>query len=228
MAETDAVEFTEDEVAHVVGVESLGDDGVGDAALDVAVDAEVEGGEQIGPADEDEVVVLGEILEEEPQLAQVGHVHQVGVVEDGGQALAGVVEAEGLLDEAAFALEGGAFKLDAKSVAQDLDGVGVGVQGAGDAGDQVLFFGEALQRLFDDALPRARDAEDQTEAALLAMDLERVVDVALLGQEFEIAMVEGVLSQSVEGADHGCSFRRWRPLATASRRRAAPRRWPLW
>ena len=90
---------------------------------------------------EDEVVVFGEVLEEQPQLAQVGQVHQVGVVEDGGQALAGVVEAEGLLDEPAFALEGGAFELDAEGLAEDLDGVGVGVQGAPDGGDQVLVFG---------------------------------------------------------------------------------------
>ena len=82
---------------------------------------------------QDQVVVFGEVLEQQPQLAQVGQVHQVGVVEDGGQALAGVVEAEGLLDEPAFALEGGAFELDAESLAQDLDGVGVGVQGSADA-----------------------------------------------------------------------------------------------
>lgn len=30
----------------------------------------------------------------------------MGVVEDGGQAFPGVIEAEGLLDESAFALEG--------------------------------------------------------------------------------------------------------------------------
>ena len=142
--------------------------------------------------------------------------------------LAGVVEAEGLLDEPAFALEGGAFELDAEGVAEDFDGVGVGVQGAADGGDQVLVFGEALQGLFDDALAGAGNAEHQAESALLAMDFEGVVNLLLLGQEFEFAEVEGVLGQSVEGSDHGCSFRRWSPLATASRRRAAPMRWPLW
>ena len=130
VAEADAVEFTQDEVAHGIGPEAFGDDRVGDATFDVLVDAEVEGGQQAGPADEDEVVVFGEVLEEQPQLAQVGQVHEVGVVEDGGQGLAGVVEAEGLLDEAAFALEGGAFELDAEGLAEDLDGVGVGVQGS--------------------------------------------------------------------------------------------------
>ena len=136
---------------------------------------------------------------------------------------AGVVEAEGLLDESPFALEGVALEFDLEGIAQDFDGVGVSVQGAGDAGDQVLVFGEALERLLDDALAGAGYAEDQAESALLAVDFERVVNLALRGQEFQFAQVEGVLGQSVEGADdHGCSFRRWRPLATASRRRAAP------
>ena len=101
--------------------------------------------------------------------------------------LAGVVEAEGLLDEAAFALEGGAFELDAEGVAEDLDGVGVGVQGAADGGDQVLVFGEALQGLLDDALAGAGNAEHQAQSALLTMDLEGVVNLLLLGQEFEFA-----------------------------------------
>ena len=185
--ESGAVELAQEEVAHGVGTQAFGDDRVGDAAFDVLVDAEVQGGEQAGPADEDEVVVFGEVLEEQPQLAQVGQVHEVGVVEDGGQAFAGVVEAEGLLDEAAFALEGGAFELDAEGVAEDFDGVGVGVQGACDGGDQVLFFGEALERLFDDRFAGAGDAEHQAQSALLAMDLERVVNLLLLGQQLEFA-----------------------------------------
>ena len=85
------------------------------------------------------------------------------------QGLAGVVEAEGLLDEAAFALEGGAFERDAAGLAEDLDGVGVGVQGAADGGDQVLVVGEALQRLFDDALAGAGNAEHQTQSPLLTI-----------------------------------------------------------
>src|SRR6516225_7425428 len=48
VSESDAVEFAEDEVAHVVGIEPLGDDGVGDAALDVVVDAEVEAARRLG------------------------------------------------------------------------------------------------------------------------------------------------------------------------------------
>ena len=150
-------------------------------------------------------MVLGEVLEEQPELAQVGQVHEMGVVEDRGQALAGMVEAEGVFDESAFALEGGTFELDAEGVAQDFDGVGVGVQGACDGGDQVLFFGKTLQRLLDDGLARSGNAQHQAQSPLLAMHLERVVNLALLGQEFQVTEVEGVLRQTVESADHGCS-----------------------
>src|SRR6202011_4749392 len=146
-------------------------------------------GEQVGAADEDQVVVLGEVLEEQPQLAQVGQVHQVGVVENGGQGFAGVVEAEGLFDEAAFALEGITLELDAKGIAQDFDSIGISMQGAGDGGDQVLVFGEALERLLDDALAGAGDAEDEAESSLLAMDFQGVMNLALLGQQSQLTAV---------------------------------------
>jgi len=87
VAKSDAVEFAPDKVAQSVGAEAFGDDGVSDTAFDVLIDAEVEGGEKTGLADEDEVVVFGELFEEQPQLAEVGHVHEVGVVEDSGQDL---------------------------------------------------------------------------------------------------------------------------------------------
>ncbi len=89
-------------------------------------------------------MVFGEVLEEQPEPAEVGEVHEVGVVEDGGEGFAGMIECEGLFDEASFTGEGGAFELDAESVAEDFDGVGVGVQGPGDGGDEVLVVGEFL------------------------------------------------------------------------------------
>ena len=60
-------------------------------------------------AEEDEVVVFGELLEEEPEFTEIGEVHEVGVVKDGGERFAVVVEAEGLFDESSFALESGGF-----------------------------------------------------------------------------------------------------------------------
>ena len=46
----------------------------------------------------------------------------------------------------------------------------------------MLVFGEALQGLLDDGFAGAGDAEHQAQSALLAMDLERVVNLLLLGQ----------------------------------------------
>lgn len=228
VGEPDAVEFAEEEVLQGVGPESFGDDGVSDAALDVVVDAEIEVGEEAGASDEHQVVVFGKVFEEEPQAAEVGEVHEVGVVEDGGECFAGVVECEGLFDEFAFAGESGALELDADGVAEDFDGVGVGVEGACDGGDEVLALGELLEGVFDDGFAGAGEAEDEAEPALLAVDLEGVEDLLLGGEEFEFASVEGVLGESEVGADHDCSFRRRSPLATVSRRRAGPMRRPLW
>jgi hypothetical protein len=70
VAQTGAVEFAQDEVTQGVGVQTLGNDRVGDAALDVLVDGQVQRGQQAGPADQDQVVVLGEVLKQQAQLAQ--------------------------------------------------------------------------------------------------------------------------------------------------------------
>ena len=141
---------------------------------------------------------------------------------------AGVVEAEGLLDEPAFAFESVAFELDAEGLAEDFDGVGVSVQGAADGGDHMLVFAQAQQGVLDDRFAGAGHAEHQAQSALLTMDFQRVVNLLLRGQQFEFTSVEGVGGQAPEGSDHDCSFRRKSPLATASSRRAWPMRWPLW
>lgn len=65
MTKSGAVELTQQEVAHQIGPEAFGDDRIGDAAFDVLVDAQIHRGEQGGSADEDEVVVLGKILEQQ-------------------------------------------------------------------------------------------------------------------------------------------------------------------
>jgi hypothetical protein len=70
VAESGVIEFAEDELAHGVGSEAFGDGRVGDAAFEVQIDAEVEVGKQAGPADQDEVVVLGEVFEQESQSAE--------------------------------------------------------------------------------------------------------------------------------------------------------------
>jgi hypothetical protein len=50
---------------RVVGGELLEQNGVGHAALDVVVAGEGEAAQKLGLRDQDEVVILGEILEEQ-------------------------------------------------------------------------------------------------------------------------------------------------------------------
>src|ERR1700691_3973075 len=66
VAQAGPVQFAQDEVTYVIGVEAFANDRVGDPALDGQVDAQAQGGEQAGTADEDEVVVLGEVLKKQP------------------------------------------------------------------------------------------------------------------------------------------------------------------
>lgn len=55
------------------------------------------------------------------------------------------------------------------------------------------------------------------------------MDFLLVGEEFEFSGIEGVVGDTVEGADHDCSsFRRERPLKVVSSGRATPIRCPLW
>ncbi len=58
----------------------------------------------------------------------------MSIVDDGDQHLAAAIEAEGLLDQLAFALERRAFKLDAERFAENLDRVGISVQRSCDSG----------------------------------------------------------------------------------------------
>jgi hypothetical protein len=74
----DGVELGTDEVGHVVGREPGDEDGVGHAALDVVVRGQGERGQKTWLRDEDEVVVLGKILEEQAEAAQVARGSQRG------------------------------------------------------------------------------------------------------------------------------------------------------
>ena len=151
----DAIQLALDELTHRVIVQTPGDDRVGHAAFDVLVDRQIQVRQQFDLADQNQVVVLGKIFQQQPQLAKVFHLHQMGVVDDGDQHLAAAIETEGLLDQFAFAFERGAFELDLERFAEDLHRVGVGVQCASDRGDQVFFLRQPLERFFDDRLAGA-------------------------------------------------------------------------
>jgi len=76
------VEFAEDEVFDLGGGKTEDFTGVGDTAKEVGIGLELEAGHEFGLADEDEVVVFGEVFHEESELTQYFDVNEVGVVYD--------------------------------------------------------------------------------------------------------------------------------------------------
>ena len=61
--ESDTIKLAVDEVEQCGGCEGVDAGGVGDSVFDVAVVAELEGGVELGLAEEDEVVIFGEVFE---------------------------------------------------------------------------------------------------------------------------------------------------------------------
>jgi hypothetical protein len=199
----DGVELGEDEVGHVVGGQPGDEDGVGHAALDVVVWGQRKRGQETGLGDEDEVVVLGKVLEEQAQAAQVVDLDEMGVVDDGREHLAGVVDAMGFLDEALLATDIPTVGVDLEGLAEDAQDAVIGVQGAvDDGGDEAL--GVVLDEGgLDDALAGAGLADDQAQAALLAVDTQGIEDLLLVGQQGWVVLGEGISLEAEVGADHG-------------------------
>ena len=203
VAEADAVEFGEDESLHVVGIEAFGDDRIRDAALDVLVDVQGQAAEQGRLADEDQIMVLGEVLKKQPQLTEGVHLHQMGVVDDGDQGYAVAVVAEGLGDEPLLEGESVALEFGIEGFAQDLDGIGVGMEGAADRGDELTLVLPLLEGFLDDGFASSRIADDQAQSALLAMDAQGIVDFLLPRQQVYPAGGKRVICESVIGSNHG-------------------------
>jgi hypothetical protein len=97
------IEFGQDPRLHVVGSDLGHDDRIGDAAFDILVIGQTDGAQQGWLADKDKVVVLREILKKEAQFSQAVDIHEMSVVNDGGDHLAEMIQPESLLDETLFA-----------------------------------------------------------------------------------------------------------------------------
>ena len=128
--------------------------------------------------------------------------HEVGVVDDGHQHFAGAVEAEGFLDQQAFAVMVVAFELDLERLAEDAQGVVISVQGAVDDRSHHAFGVVVDQGLLEHGFAGAGFAQHQAEAALLGVDAEDVEDLLLVFQQREVLGVEGVALEAEVGADH--------------------------
>ena len=131
-------------------------------------------------------MVLGKVLEEQADLAQGGDVHQVGVVDDGGEHLAGGVQATRFGDETPLAAHVVPLGFDLKRLAQDTERGVVGVQGAiDDRRDEALGV-EFAQGALEHALAGAGLAHDEAETSLLAVHADDVEHLLLVGQKRDV------------------------------------------
>ena len=145
-------------------------------------------------------------FQQQPQFTQAVHFHEMGVVNDGGNHDAEMVEAERFLDETFFAGEVTAIDFQAKGVAQDAQGVAIGVESAGHGGGNQAFLIMILEGLFDDRFTRAGLSQQQAQPALLAMDPQGIENVLLMRQQRNGVGVERAGAQAEIGTDHGSFF----------------------
>jgi len=192
VGEAYAVEPGVYEGAQIVGCKAVEDGGVGDAGADVVVDGEPQGAQEGGLGDKEEGVVFREVFKEQSEFAQAIDGEKVGIVDDGQEHFAFVIDLPCGLDEEFFQRGLSAFGLNGESVAEDLQGVVVGVQGAGDGGGDHAFGIVGSDGFFDDAFAGAGFAHEQAEAALLGVDFDGVEDALLMGEQVEFGVVEGV------------------------------------
>ncbi len=206
VAQAGAIQLVHDKLLDGFGSQAGEEGRVSDAGADFLVDGQGQGLQQRRLADEDQVVRAGKVFAQEPEFAEAVRRHEMGVINDGNQHLAGAVDAEGLLHEQAFAVMVAALKLDLKGFAEDAERVVIGVQRAVDDGRDHAFGVVRQERLFQNTFAGARFAEHQTEAALLGVNPENVKDFLLVGQQCDGFRVEGIALQAKMGADHKLNF----------------------
>jgi hypothetical protein len=151
-------------------------------------------------------VGVRKILEEEAEFAQALGLHEVSVIDDGDEHLAGAMEAEGFLDEQAFAVMVAALELDLEGAAEDAESVVISVEGAIDHRGNQAFGVMIDQGLFEHRFAGARLAQDQAKAALLGVDFEDVQDLLLVFEQGELLGVEGIALETEVRADHKPSW----------------------
>jgi hypothetical protein len=238
MAKAAAVELVEEEAFHDLWGQGSQESGVGDTGADFLVDGEAEGLEQRRLSDKHEVMRTREVLTEQAELAQAVTGHEMGVINDGNEQLSGTVETEGMSHQKAFAVMIASFKLNLKGLAEDTQGIVVGMQGAVDHGCDHAFGIMAKKGLFEDTFAGAGLAEHQAKTTLLGVNQEDVEDFLLMGQEGGGFGVEGMALEAEVGTKHkkmrrmkvekeGAHSRGLRSLAMGSRGRASPMRSPL-
>jgi len=145
------------------------------------------------------------VLAKQAQFAQAISGHEMGVVNNRDEHLAGAMDAEGLLNQQAFAMVVAALELNLEGFAEDAQGVVISVESPVDHGRDQAFGIVRQERMLENALAGARFPQNDTEAALLGVDSEDVKDFLLVGQKRDGFGIERVSLQAKMRADHGNS-----------------------
>ncbi len=132
MTQASAVHLVDQELFNHFWCQAWHDDRIGDAGADLLVDGQGQRLHELRLANEHEVVRSREVLEKEAQTAQALGGHEMSVVDDGDEQFVGSMDLEGFLDQEAFAAMVVAIELNLKGLAEDAQGVVVGVEGAVD------------------------------------------------------------------------------------------------
>ena len=184
--------------------------------------------QQFGLSEQDQQVFSGEAFEQQAQFAQGGHVEQVSLVDDDVEGFAVADVAEGGEDELRFELRWLGVELEGGG--ELAEQMGVGVQGAGERGDdRVAALGALFEVFAQHGFADAGCAKDDAEAAVLGVDVEDIGDALLLRQQGGLKAVEGFLGEAEGGFDHvrgSLILRRVRAFCTGSRVLASPMRLP--
>jgi hypothetical protein len=129
-----AVELGEDECLDGFGCQARQHDRVSDAGTDSLVNGQGQGLEERRLADEHEIMRARKLLAEQAEFAEAVGGHEMGVINDGHEHLAGAVDAESFLDQQALASMVVPLELDLECLAKDAQDVVVSVERAAGAG----------------------------------------------------------------------------------------------
>jgi hypothetical protein len=146
--------------------------------------------------EKDEVVVFREVFEKEPEFSQAVHVHEVGVVNDGDEHFAFMIDFPAGIDEEFFAFCVASVGFYFEGGAEDVECVCVGVECSGDGRSDHAFWIMINYGLLDDAFACAWFTHNDAEAALLGMNLDGLEDFLLMWQQSRFLLIEGILFYS--------------------------------
>jgi len=155
-------------------------------------------------SDEDEVVVFGEVFEEEAEFTEGFDGDEVGIVYNWYEEFSFGVEVAGFGDESGFAFVIGAVVVEVEGLAEETEDVVPGVKGAVDDGGDPVLLVMMKEVVFEDGFSGAGFSEDEAEAALLGVDFDDIEVALLVGEQWGFVIDdEGVSGEAEVLADHG-------------------------